>query len=486
MEKLEVIFNKVKSELNNKEEIEQFYQNMLSFYETQHNENNKKNIIQTITDDFISNNMIFYNKTSKIYYNYTNNNYLLLNEDNMIHHISIFITNYKDYRNIIDLSLKNLTKQSILRCIKDNPIYDTIPDEDTIQEVLGILVPTFFESKEYAKIFLLSIGTILLKKQSQKTIIFMKSNTKPFLNEINKYISMYFCNNNVFNYFKFKYTSDHNQYDKYIIPSKSICYEAIHFKEQFYINLICVSIYYSNRYNNIEKYLESVIGDISQINNKVQYFQENNKESTIHQFKCDYMIEKSDGFIEQNDLLFLWKQYIQKNDLFVHVFTSYSDFLNSLFIQFNQTYEESNICNKLNGYYSMEIPTIHLFRQFWDEHFTFCEDECYFEISEILHLFHDKHKQKKTNISESSIYMIIQLYYSNFDVVKEKIVHNLKCNLWDKKKEINLFIEKEKINIKVNVHTLYKKYSMSQDKLKINKKYFSMYIDQLRNKCLKK
>ena len=48
------------------------------------------------------------------------------------------------------------------------------------------------------------------------------------------------------------------------------------------------------------------------------------------------------------------------------------------------------------------------------------------------------------------------------------------------------FIEKEKINIKDNVHTLYKKYSMSQDKLKINKKYFSMYIDQLRNKSLKK
>ena len=38
--------------------------------------------------------------------------------------------------------------------------------------------------------------------------------------------------------------------------------------------------------------------------------------------------------------------------------------------------------------------------------------------------------------------MIIQLYYSNFDVVKEKIVHNLKCNLWDKK-EINLFIERK-------------------------------------------
>lgn len=480
MDNIETIFEKIKAELHTKEDIEQFYQNMLSFYETQQNENNKKNIIQTIKDDFISNNMIFYNKTSKIYYNYINNNYLLLNDDNMIHHISTFITNYKDYRNIIDLSLKNMTKQIILRSIKDNPIYDTIPDTDTIQEVLRILVPTFFETKEYAKIFLLSIGTILLKKQSQKSIIFMKTTIKPFLNEINKYICMYFCNNNVFNYFKFKYTSDHNQHEKWVIPSKSIYYEALHFKEQFYINLICVSIYYSNRYDTIENYLESVIEDISQISKKIKYFQENNKQLTINQFKSDYLIETSDSFIEENDLLFLWKQYTQKNNLFVHVFTSYSDFLNSLFIELKQKYEESNPCNKLNNYYSMEIPTIQLFRQFWDEHFTFCEDEYYFEISEILHLFHDKHKQKKTNISESTIYMIIQLYYSNFDVIKEKVVHNLKCNMWDKKKEINVFIEKENINIKDNVHTLYKKYSMCQNKLKINKKYFSMYIDQLR------
>ena len=58
MEDLENIFEKVKAELQTKEDIEQFYQNMMSFYETQHNENNKKNIIQTITDDFTSNNMI--------------------------------------------------------------------------------------------------------------------------------------------------------------------------------------------------------------------------------------------------------------------------------------------------------------------------------------------------------------------------------------------------------------------------------------------
>ena len=89
---------------------------------------------------------------------------------------------------------------------------------------------------------------------------------------------MYFCNNNIFNQFKFKYTSDHILNEKIILPCNDINTEIFNFNEQFYINLICVSIYYSNRYDNIENYLESVIGDISKINKKVQYFQQNNKE----------------------------------------------------------------------------------------------------------------------------------------------------------------------------------------------------------------
>ena len=66
-----------------------------------------------------------------------------------------------------------------------------------------------------------------------------------------------------------------------------------------------------------------------------------------------------------------------------------------------------------------------------------CEDEYYFEISEILHLFHQAHKQKKTNLSETTIKLILQLYYDTHTINKGKIIHNLKCTFWDKQKEID-------------------------------------------------
>ena len=126
----------------------------------------------------------------------------------------------------------------------------------------------------------------------------------------------------------------------------------------------------------------------------------------------------------------------------------------------------------------MEIPTIQLFRAFWDKYFIYCEDEYYFEISEILHLFHQAHKQKKTNLSETTIKLILQLYYDTHTINKGKIIHNLKCTFWDKQKEIDDFITKENINIKQNIHTIYKNYCIYEKNLKIGKKYFTMYLEK--------
>ena len=44
MDNIETIFEKIKAELHTKEDIEQFYKNMLSFYENQQNENNKNKV----------------------------------------------------------------------------------------------------------------------------------------------------------------------------------------------------------------------------------------------------------------------------------------------------------------------------------------------------------------------------------------------------------------------------------------------------------
>ena len=481
---INTLFQQIKSRFQNEQEYEQFQSYLQQYHDMQKSETTRQTIISHIVSEFMSTNMIFYNKTTKVYFNYIDNDYVLLNEDNMLHYALEFISNFKAYRHEMNASLKMMVKNKILKSIKENSIYETIPDADTIQEILNTLYPNIFKKKEYCKIFLLMVGNIVLKKRpSQKGIMFMRNEFKTVLNDINKYITMYFCTHNLFSYFKFKYTQDHVGLETWMVPCNAISYGVFHFTEQFYVNLICVAIYYANRYDSIDNYLNSVVGDVSDIYECVHFFNDQSKEKMIQDYLHQYFIENDEESMDQKDLLFLWKRYIAEKDLFVHPFTSYQDFMGSLFQYNHQEYDDEHHHNGLKGYCSMEIPAIDLFRGFWNDHFSFCEDEYYFETSEILHLFHQHHKQKKLQMSESIIGMILQSYYPQFQLINGKVVHNVKCDLWDKKKEIDLFVEKEKINVKDNVHTLYRNYStyQQQKSIKISKKYFSMYIEQLRN-----
>ena len=478
-ESIDDMVEQIKSKLEDPSQLQQFYEHLQNFQDIQNQDVTKNTIICEIVDDFLANNTFYYNKTSKIYYGYINNDYLLFNEDNMLYHTLDYITNYKQYRNSMDMSLKTLIKNKIIKAIRENQIYETIPDTDTIQKTLNALYPNIFPKKEYCKIFLLVIGNIVLKQLNQhRTILFTRSQMKPFLSEINKYISMYFCNNNVFNHFKLKYTQDHSDLEKWKIPCNDIHYDVLHFSEQFYVNLICVAIYYANRYKSIDDYLGNVVGDVQEVNTCVHFFNKQTKESIIERFMARYIKIKQEEHLKEKDLIFLWKRYMEEQDLFVHHFTSYQDFVSCVFRFVGQ----SGSNGKLHGYYSMELPMIDRFKTFWDTHFVHCEDEYYFEISEILHLFHQKQKQKEINLGESTIKLILQSYYPDLTIVHGKMLHNICCKLWDKKKEINDFIKKEKIQIKDNTHALYKKYCNYQPNLKISKKYFSMYVEQLREK----
>ena len=478
LSQIDVIIQEIRTTMDDETQMQSFYEHLKQFQDIQKEDVTKNTMMQNIEEEFLSNNTFFFNKTSKIYYHYINNDYVLLNEDNMLYHVLDYITHYKEYRNSIDVSLKGMIKNKIIKSIKENNIYETIPDGDTIQKILNTLYPHIFSKKEYCKIFLIVIGNIVLKQLNQQRIIlFTRSQMKPFLSELNKYISMYFCNNNLYNYFKFKFTQDHISLEKWKIPCNVIHYDMIHFNKQFYINLICVSIYYANRYQSIDGYLNNVVGDIEQVDSCVHFFKKHSKESIIEQYMKKYILIKREEHLTEKDLLFLWKKYIQEEDLFVHVFTSQSDFVNSIFKFVGQSCSNG----KLLGYYSMELPMIDSFRHFWDTYFESCDHEYYFEISEILHLFHQKQKQKKDHVGESTIILILQSYYSDIHILGNKVIHNLKCSLWDKKKEIRDFIKKENIVLKENIHSLYKKYSDYQKNLKISKKYFSMYVEQLRN-----
>jgi hypothetical protein len=485
MEKLNLLFNELINDIHDEEEHDNLL-NYLNNYIIQKNElKNKREYYEEVIKKFFDENNIYYCKSSKLYFNYLENNYIVCNEDNIIHYVLDFISciiNKSHYKNSIHIDNKKFIKTKILKEIKDkNGIYDNIPESETIQEIINFLVPTIFINKEYAKYFMISIGDIILKKyNNQKRLIFTKTCFRDFLNELSKHISIYIINTNLSNYFKYKYINEHENDECRLLPCNDVNFNFIKLNTQFFINLICVCIHYSKRYENADLYLEDEeIEEKTKKNIKLFHYQ--NKQNIVNKFKSKYLIPQKDQCILEKDILFLWKKYNNENQYFISLFSSYNDFCKELFISCNNDYDESHNKNILKNYYSLHIPDISVFIDFWNENFVYDDNEYYFELNEILYLFNTSDKRKKYNFNEKLINYVIQVNFSNFEIIHNKHIHNLKCKTWNKKKEIDDFIKKENINIKnESINNIYKKYCNTKNKLKINKKYFNMYLNKLK------
>ena len=478
MEEINLIYKNITIELQTPSEHEDFY-NYLNTYYTQLIQQKEKSLISdNMVQQFVNNNVIYYNKTSKIYFNCENDNIIACNEDNMLFYILDYITNNKK-NYTFDVVLKNITKNKIVKKIKENySVLEIIPESDTIQYIINCLSPIIFKDKTITKMWLTLFGDIVLKKINTNTVFFCKTSIKSFLNDINKYICIYFGNNNIFNYIKFKYTTDHELYNKYILDSNDINYDIFNFKQQFFINLLCVSIYYSNRYTNIYNFIDTEINE-NEPNSNITLFKNTTKNDIIKKYIDIFLIHDDSQIIYEKELIYLWKKYINENNLFINVFTSYNDFIISLFNYVNKDYNSLNTNNKLIGFYCLETPNIECFKTFWNDNFSFDIDEYYFEINEILFLFNKFCTNKYKTITEKSIINIIQIYYNKYVISDKKHIHNLKCKLWNKKEEIDNFLEKENINLNnMNKNEIYKIYNQKcKTNIKISTKYFNMYLD---------
>lgn len=485
MEKINLLFHDIINDIHDNEEIDNFL-NYLNNYVVQKNElKTKQQYYDCIIKNFFDENTVYYSKSSKLYFNYLNNNYVVCNEDNIIHYVLDFISlsiNKSEFKNIIHIDNKKFIKTKILKEIKDkNSIYDNIPESETIQDVINFLFPTIFHTKEYAKYFLITIGDIILKKYTnQKRLIFTKTCFRDFLNELSKHISIYFISINLCNYFKFKYVNEHEHNDCRLLPCNDVNFNFIKLNTQSFINLICVAIYYSKRYESADCYLDNEEVE-DKVRENIKLFDYQTKQNIVNKFKTKYLISQEDQCIVEKDILFLWKKYNSEHQYFISLFSSYSDFYKELFLSCNNEYDENSNKNILKNYYSLHIPDISLFIDFWNENFCYDESEYYFELNEILYLFNNSYKRKKYNLNESLLIYIIQVNFSNFEIIHNKHIHNLKCINWDKKKEIDEFIKKENINIKnESINNIYKKYCNTKTNLKINKKYFNMYLNELK------
>jgi hypothetical protein len=191
------------------------------------------------------------------------------------------------------MSWKHKTKVSILKKIKDNSLYKTIPESDTIQQVLDLLCPLFFSNKTETKYFLTILGDNLLRKKKE-LIHFISPKMKSFLRDLNQ-TSVFYFNNQCTQTFKFKCHEKHYDYDnkdcRLMRVQENIKTDIFWAKDIFSpiaLDILCVACHYSVRYIDSDQYLLQHSNE-EEIISHVFRLRDTTIENMIEQFIQEYL-----------------------------------------------------------------------------------------------------------------------------------------------------------------------------------------------------
>ena len=411
----------------------------------------RENNINEFISKFLTLHKYFYNNSSDIYFCYDNKNYTTIKEDTIISNINNYInkinridkiSTYKDNidnKKQININGANINeiyhmrekmKTIILKKIKETHIYTYIPESETIQNIFSLLVPTFFSDKIMAKYFLVCLGDIILKKNN--CIFLINNKSKNLIKLLSSYSYNYF-GTSYFSDFKYKYHE--MQKNCKIIQINPINNENLN--NEFHkniLNLLCISIHYSIRFNNSNEFLENE-GDYNLCNyvnllcdNKlINHFVENNIE----------FIETSKNIISPKSMHFLWKDYLTSFNIpSIHFSTTIKNHLKYL------NYDEEN--DYYYGIISKNLPIISNFLSFWEQYFEIINNletislNNEFEVSEILSIY-KMNLISKCSINDDKILQILKHYYDNI-LIQDKNILNVSCKLWNKYDDITNFL----------------------------------------------
>jgi len=449
---------------------------------------------------FLNKNQYYYLPNNNCFYEYNGKNYYIIKDDDIIHKL---LSNISKER--VLLQWKHKTKFNILKQIKERSLFTTIPETDTIQNVLNILYPYIFTSKNQAKYFLTILGDNILKK-NQGLIFLANSKIKKLLTEIDtvSYFSIGFTN--ITNNFIVKYHENHS-YDNCRLIKVNENSSIDIWKETLIKNgldLICVATHYSNRYENSDNYLNTKADE--ELKNYAYYLKNIPQQEIISNFcsKCFQTTNNNttdnDNEINNNNITkiewknvhFIWKQFISSLSLPNMI---YSNTLKNLL---KETFSYDEITDSFINITSKYLPIESDFIKFWektiviDDQNSFLEEEL--EVDELCMLFKNWVKQQNEenllsngNISEENVVKILKHFFPNVEIIEDKYVLNISCTMWNKTKDIIKSFEFIKNELKKNeivalisfddAYNYYVIFCNSKSyKFIISKRYFEKYL----------
>jgi hypothetical protein len=462
---------------------------LINFEKRKNRIRNLYNEQQIFIQIFLTTNQYFYLQSSNLYYEYNNKNYKIVSEDDIVYNLLTNISHTK-----ILFQWKHKTKIHIMKQIKDRGLFTSIPDTETIQEVLNVLYPSIFQSKLMAKYFLIIIGDNILKKNTH--LIFLINNTmKQFIQEIDD-ISNITIKNNISNNFLCKYHEKHLYENCRLIKlnegfSFEMCKNVI---RKIGLNLLCVATHYSNRFGDSDVFCNNMTDE--DIKTYILYLKNNNQKLIIDNF-CNKFIQPATASanneaslkIEWKQLHFIWKQFIHTNYLPNII---YSNTLKTLLKEKYKYEEQTDAFHHITSKY---LPIIHDFLAFWESAIIISNntvDIQEIEIDELTAIFKYWIKQNQHicksigNINDDNTIKIINHFFPQIIIKNDKYILNIYSVMWNKNKDIKNsfeFIAYHFKNKNANLlsfedaYNYYWKFASDHIyKFIVSKKYFETYL----------
>tara|TARA_B110000483_G_scaffold68665_2_gene85777 strand:- start:11871 stop:13400 length:1530 start_codon:yes stop_codon:yes gene_type:complete len=370
---------------------------------------------------FLLANNYYYCSQNDLFIYYDKLHFLADSEDNILYKI---LTNINKNNELS--SWKHKIKINILKKIKEKSPLSTIPESSTIQYVLKMLLP-FFNSRNHVKYFLTVIGDIIHNKSNN--IYYCSVGFKKILNELNLQINTYFGTINLFNNIKYK-IYDHKFEICRILYINNENIENINIPDYFskyILDIICVCSHYSVRYKTADNFLNQC--NEKYLINHSYYLHKNSSNQIVDDF-IDRHIEKCpNSIISSKNMLFIWKKYLKDKQL-PHILF-HDTLLNKL--KEKLAFSENNFKNVT----CMILPIVVDFKKYWDNNIF--EDDDMYEVEEICKLFKNINK-KYDNFEDKFFLELIRHLYPSVNIDNDKYIHNVKCNMWNKKQEVYDYI----------------------------------------------
>ena len=436
---------------------------------------------QVYINDFLLNSDMHYTyiSNSNIFISYNGEEFKLVNESDILHAI---LTNISQKKYLMDWKQK--IKISIMKQIKEQHMFNIIPESHTIQFVLSHITPLILQTKEEAKYFLTVLGDNILKKNNN-LVHLVNISTKEFITALEENLYHFFKNLYHLNT-TFKYTWYDHEYSRCRILNfnKSVvnntCWGS--FVKYHILDIVSVAVHYSKRYSSSESYIKTLNTD-RVMNTNIMYLVDKTETHIVKDFVKSNIIKMPNVKITWTEIYYIWKQFLQKNKLPSLMF------LKNLKNELTSQLHYNSSVEQFVGATSAQLEIIQNLHTFWNSNIILEEgDE--FEISEMCDIYNkwlDSNNQ--TNITEETLCSLIEHFYG-VEIVDEKHIKNIKCILWNKQEEIKDVLEDLKITYKFSpdtynrgINKVYNDYcAKATNKFNykaVSKKYFKKYIHQI-------